>query len=427
MDNHSRTKEPAAARYAGPFLFTVASLVLAAFPLVPQLLGPGKGKDYGLWFDVGQWVLQGRDLYNEQFPFLYTPFAAVVLAGVAYFGQTAMVVFLTIVNIISWWIVIKISDLLAAESRPLPWWAPVLPSLLLIFFIYDIFLLGQPNLLLLALMLCGFCLLQAGQPSMAGALFAAATAIKAFPITIIPYLIVRRYWHALASMIAFTLVFLLLVPAPFRGFHRNVEELEVWFRGMVLSRDENNFSHRPERNWGWKNQSLYAVTHRLTRPVQYRTEGSDEEPIFVNLIDLGYRGADLVYLCVATIIGLSFILLIPTRKFRTRRSDAAELAILICLLVIGSPVAYIYYFVWLLFPLTVLVYRAASAVERTLRWRTWTLIGAAMTLFAVGVNSHYLQVAGNSFWATALIVVGLVWHMRLDSSPPSGAKADIAQ
>jgi hypothetical protein len=169
------------------------------------------------------------------------------------------------------------------------------------------------------------------------------------------------------------------------------------------------------------------VTHRLTRPVHYRTEGSDEEPIFINLIDLGYKGADFVYLCVATIIGLSFIWLIPARQSRTRQSDAAELAILTCLLVIGSPVAYSYYFVWLLFPLTVLVYRAASADQRTVRWRTWTLIGAAMTLFAVGVNSHYLQVAGNSLWATALIVFGLVWHMRLDSCPPSGANPDIAQ
>jgi len=136
MDNRSRTKEAPVARYAGPCLFAVASLVLAAFPLVPQLFGSGKGKDYWLWFEVGQWVLQGRELYNEQFRFLYTPFAAVILAGFSYFGRTAMVVLLTIVNIISWWIAIKTSNLLAAENRPLPWWAPVLPSLLAIFFIY---------------------------------------------------------------------------------------------------------------------------------------------------------------------------------------------------------------------------------------------------------------------------------------------------
>jgi hypothetical protein len=422
MDNRSRTKEPPVARYAGPCLFAVASLVLAAFPLVPQLFGPGKGKDYPLWFDVGQWVFQGRDLYNEGFRFLYTPFAAVILAGFSYFGRTAMVVLLTIVNIISWWIAIKASDRLAAENRPVSWWVPIIPSLLSIFFIYDIFLLGQPNLMLLALMLCGFCLLQVSQNSLAGALFAAATAIKAFPIAIVPYLVFRRHWYALASMIAFTLVFLLLVPAPFRGFHRNVEELQVWFQGMVLSHDENRFGQRPERNWGWKNQSLYAVTHRLTRPVHYKTEGSSEEPIFINLIDLGYKGADFVYLCVAIIIGFSFIWLMPANQHRTPRSDAAELAILICLLLIGSPVAYIYFFVWLLFPLTVLVYCAASTAERTVRWQTWILIGAAMTLFAVGVNSHYLQVAGNSLWAAVLIVVGLVWHMRLDSSPSPRAR-----
>src|SRR5260370_40667939 len=140
-----------------------------------------------------------------------------MVGGFSYFGGTGMVVFLMIGNIISWWIAIKTSNFLAAEDRPLPWWAPVLPSSLSIFFIYDIFLLGQPNLVLLALMLCGFCLLQVRQNSLAGALFAVATAIKAFPITIIPYLVFRRDWHALGRMIAFTLVFLLVVRAPFRA------------------------------------------------------------------------------------------------------------------------------------------------------------------------------------------------------------------
>src|SRR5260370_8569377 len=99
MDNRSRTKEPAIARYAGPCLFAIASLVLAAFPFVPQLLGPGKGKDYPLWFEVGQWVLQGRELYDDQFRFFYTPFAPLIVAGFSYFAHTATAVLLTVVNI----------------------------------------------------------------------------------------------------------------------------------------------------------------------------------------------------------------------------------------------------------------------------------------------------------------------------------------
>lgn len=417
VGQRSLIKDSTAVGYWGRSLFVVAGLVLAAFPLVPQLFGPGKGKDYGLWFDVGQSALQRHELYNEQFEFLYPPFVAVALAPFAYFGQSMLVVFLTIVNVASWWIAIKSSDHLAGEDRSLPWWAPIIPSALAIFFIYDVFLLGQPNLMLLAIMLCGFCFLQSGQNLLAGVLFAAAAAIKVFPIAIIPYLVARRYWRALAGMVAAVLVFLLLVPAPVLGFRRNLDETKIWFQGVILSHDETNFSHRPERNWGWKNQSLYVVTHRLTRPVAYGTEGSSEEPFLVNLIDVGYKGAQLAYLCIATFVGILFIGMLLANRHRSPRSDACEFAILICLILIASPIVYIYSFVWLLFPLTVLVYRAASTPDRTQRWGTSALIGGAMALFAVGVNSHYIQAIGNALWATGLIVLGLVWHWRLDANP----------
>jgi glycosyl transferase family 87 len=410
---------PAFTRRAPLVLFTLASAVLAAFPIIPELFGPGKGKDYPLWFDVGQWVLHGRDLYGEgeaAFRFLYPPFAALPLAGLSYFGRAPMIVLLTLVNIASWWVAIGASDRLAAENRPLPWWAPVLPSVLCIFFVYGMFLLGQPNLLLLAMMLGGLCLLQAGRSWSAGALFAAAAAVKAFPFTILPYLVWRRYWRAAASMVIFVAVFLVLAPAPFRGYQRNLDELQIWFRGMLLSHDENAFSQRSGRNWGWKNQSLYAVTHRLVRPVDAEAEASGERPLYVNIATLDYKTADWVFFSAATSIGLAFILAMPPRRRRTPQSDAAELAILLCLVVISSPVAYSYFFVWLLFPLTVLVYRAAAAQERFIRWGTWGLIAVAMALLAIGVpdiHPRYGAAVGNSLWATAVLIAGLAWHMRL--------------
>ena len=62
--------------------------------------------------------------------------------------------------------------------------------------IYNVYLLGQPNLLLLALLLGAFACLRLGRPIGAGSLLATAAAIKAFPILALGYLIYRRMWTA---------------------------------------------------------------------------------------------------------------------------------------------------------------------------------------------------------------------------------------
>ena len=61
-------------------------------------------------------------------------------------------------------------------------------------------------------------------------MFALATAIKVFPVAVLPYLVWRRHWAAAASMVVFLGVFLFVVPAPIRGFERNVAELKTWYQ-----------------------------------------------------------------------------------------------------------------------------------------------------------------------------------------------------
>jgi len=53
-----------------------------------------------------------------------------------------------------------------------------------------------------------------------------------------------------------------------RGFQRNFAELSTWFHGMWIKFGAG-FRAAREQNWSWVNQSIIAVTHRLTRPVNY--------------------------------------------------------------------------------------------------------------------------------------------------------------
>jgi hypothetical protein len=295
---------------------------------------------------------------------------------------------------------------------PSPWLA-ALPSIVTISFIFDMFDLGQPNLVLLALMLLGFWLLQHNRPWSSGGLFALATAIKVFPVAVLPYLVWRRQWASAASMTIFLVILLFVAPAPVRGFQHNLSELKTWYQGMVGSSSEKGFGQRDDQNWSWMNQSVISLTHRLTRPVNYNQDDPAKAPATMNLLDLDFKTANWAVVGVSILIGLGFIVVMPPRSRRTPRSDAEELGILFCLMTVASPLARQYYFMWLFFPLTVLMHRAAFDPRAAVRRGTWTVlaIAGALVCLSLPVFPHDLQAFGNNFLATAVIVGGLAWHL----------------
>jgi hypothetical protein len=273
--------------------------------------------------------------------------------------------------------------------------------------------LGQPNLVLLALMLYGFWLLQHERPWMAGSLFALATAIKIFPVAVLPYLVWRRQWAALASMLVFLGVFLFVVPAPVRGFQHNLAELKTWYEGMVASSSEKGFGQRDEQNWSWVNQSIIAVTHRLTRPVNYNQDDPAKPVRTMNLVDISFKAANWIVLTISLAIGLGFVAVMPARSKTTPRSNAEELGILFCLMTVASPLARQYYFMWLFFPITILMHRAAYDPRPAVRMGTWATLAIAGLLMCLSfpVFPKDLQAYGNNLAATAVIAGTLAWHM----------------
>ena len=190
--------------------------------------------------------------------------------------------------------------------------------------------------MLLAMVLAGLTLLRDQREWSAGALFAGAAALKAFPVAIFPYLIWRRRWRAALSgwSPACVGVFLLLVPAPFRGFERNLTEVKTWDNAMVFSANEKGFGQRQQQNWGWKNNSLIAVVHRYVRPINAEAEHPEYKPIYVNLLNLTYYQANIVLAEVAGYqSSLDFIALLPRASGGARRlPGGAGCALLVALM-----------------------------------------------------------------------------------------------
>ncbi|UVO26566.1 glycosyltransferase family 87 protein [Bradyrhizobium arachidis] len=410
-------------------LFLFASVLLVADVLVPEIFGNGKTKDYALWYWAGRQVIEGGPLYErmtrDTLDFIYPPLPAVLLAPPAWFGKVVLYACLSLLNVASWWMTAQLSNAMTGIGRtPGPWLAAI-PGFVTIASVFDMFDLGQPNLVLLAMVLYGFWMLAHERPWIAGAMFALAAAIKAFPIAVFPYLLWRRQWKAFAGMMIFIGIFLFVLPAPIRGFERNAAELKTWYQGMIGSTSEQGFGQRGEQNWSWINQSLIAVTHRLVRPVNYNQEDPNKPPRTMNVIDVDFKTANWIVLVVSAALGLGFLAVMPGEKRRTPRSDAEELGILFCLMTVATPLARQYYFIWLFFPIAVLVHRAAYDERPAVRMGTWIALGAAgaLGLLALPWFPLVLQAWGNNLAATAVLAGALVWHIR---HPPTGSGSPAA-
>jgi hypothetical protein len=225
-------------------------------------------------------------------------------------------------------------------------------------------------------------------------------------------------------MVVYLGVFLFVLPAPVRGFQRNVAELQTWYQGMVGSSSEQGFGQRAEQNWSWVNQSIIAVTHRLTRAVNYNQDNPDKPPAYMNVLDLDFKTANWIVVAISLVIGFGFIGVMPAPSRTTPRSIAEEIGILFCLMTVASPLARQYYFIWLFYPITVLIQRAAYDHRPAVRAGTWLALAAAGLLMCLSlpIFPNDLQAYGNNLVATALIAGALVWHIL---HPPSITKLEV--
>src|SRR5436305_3646120 len=402
---HRRLNTPAGRRGL-LWAFVVTAIVFSALPLLRYLRGHTIF-DYELWYTTGKHVLAGDEIYffrSGKYDFMYPPPCALFLAGARLLGQGGLILLLVAINSVAWFYSARLSAILAggtADARSA--WLYGVPSLLVIVYIWSSYHLGQPNLVLLALMLGAFVALRVKREIVAGGLIAVAAAIKAFPVLAIIYLIYRRYWIAAASLVV-TLVFLILVlPAPFRGFERAWRDVGKWSAGMLIY-SEAKVGQRPMRSYTWKNQSLVGVSNRLLRHVDADAASAPHKPVYVNFADLKFPAANAIVIAVALMLGILFVVVMPQRGMRTADSDAFEFALLLLLMLMITPLSFGYFYSWLMLPFTVVIQRVLIGQSSGILW--WSL--AALALLSVGLFfPRGAQLYGNTFFATLLLFIGL--------------------
>jgi hypothetical protein len=253
-------------------------------------------------------------------------------------------------------------------------------------------------------MLGAFLSLRCHRQFLAGALIAVAVGIKAFPVLAIPYLIYRRYWTTAAALLVTLIILLLILPTPFRGWQRTVNDIREWQRGM-LRYEEGGIAQRPVRSYSWKNQSIFGVANRLLR----RTSMNDEPypPAYANIVNLNFRTVNIVIVACALMMGASFVGAMPRQ--RSPQSEVGEFAALLILILMFTPLAFGYLFVWLMVPLTLLIKRTIASDDSTLL--TYLLI-ALVLLNATGIAPRFAQTYGSLFFAAFALYLALAAALK---------------
>jgi hypothetical protein len=405
-------------------IFGLAATIIgfSVAPLLNDYLDRGN-KDYVLWYYVGRAVSQGVEIYPKDgriFPFMYPPSAAAMLAIASQVGARPFVALLVAINSVAWVSAILLSVQLAtgrwSRQKPILY---LLPSLAVVAYIHDTYLLGQPNLLLLALMLAAFACLNARRFNLAGGLVAFAAAVKAFPFMAIGYLVYRRFWKATAAMVVVLTLAMVALPMPFRGVAGAFEDVGTWTMGMVLRYDAGGIAQRPERGFGHKNQSLMALGNRLLRAIPADAEARDGWR--VNLVDLNFATVNKIILMSALVLGILYVGLMPRKANRNQTSSAIEYALLALLILIFSPLSFNYSYVWLLYPLTLALHLGLEARQGSFARRLLigSVVGALASLSLSLVSSRTAAGYGNSFFAAAMLMAGLGWRLGVEPGADS--------
>jgi len=402
-----------------PLIFIAAATVFSALPLLHYFRG-GHLFDYKLWYDTGKHVLAGDEIFffrSGKYDFMYPPPCALFLAGVSLLGQAELIFVLVAINSVAWFCSARLSAILPGGiSGAKDVWLYLVPSLLVILYIWSSYHLGQPNLVLLALMLGAFVALRANREIIAGGLIAIAAGIKAFPLLAIVYLLYRRYWTAAASLVVALVFLLLILPAPFRGFERGWRDLEKWSAGM-LKYSEVGVGQRPKRSYTWKNQSLVGVGNRLLRHVDADAASAPHQSVYVNFADLKFSVVNTIVIAFALTLGTIFVAVLPQRGMRTAESNAIEFALLLLLILMITPLSFGYFFCWLMLPFAVVTQRVLLGRGSAIVW--WSL--PALALLALGlIFPRGAQLYGNTFFATLLLFIGLaadLLHFKRTGEP----------
>ncbi|CAN5519062.1 hypothetical protein BH11PLA2_BH11PLA2_20100 [soil metagenome] len=414
-------KRPLDPAWSAPVLYITLGILFAAIPIYKSVTRENNSgnKDYTLWYEIGNATRAGEPLYearhNNEVKYLYPPpMAVLVYSPLSLLGPTGFVTAIAVFTAAMWAACVALCLILMTDRwKGHARWLYVVPGLAVASYMWDLQILGQVNMVLLAMTLTAMLLVRRGHGLSAGLFLGTAIAIKGFPLPAIAYFIVRRQWTAVASTLASTVLVVFLLPAAVRGFERTAGELQLWTQNMIGDQSGNAVGARTSVGYTRRNQSLVSVSHRLLRDVHAGPDPEEQGRFTVNFANVSPKTAQLVGF--AACFGLGLVLLVTTRmKFApTPLAEGLEVAMVTTLVILCSPISWTYFFCWLLPAWTAVmictVSPQLSAGTRKVAW-SGAILAAVLLVSAVTEQiDPTLQSYGVTAWGTVTLFLTMAY------------------
>lgn len=311
-------------------------------------------------------------------------------------------------------------QLVEETGRPIPLWAKCLAVLLSLRPILGDLTHGNINIFILFLMVAALVALRSRRDLCAGLLLGLAIACKVTPALLVPYLVWKRAWVALAGCAAGLVLFLWLLPGIFLGHQHNMFLLREWVDQMIVPYVVDGVVTTEHQN-----QSLPGLLYRFTTDspsfsvYDWQVEGY--VPVeYHNFISLDPEiPRTLVKVCMCLFAGLVVWTCRSPLAQRQRWRLAAEYSLVMLGMLIFSERTWKHHCVTLVLPFTVLAYGLATVPLSVGRRRVLiALLALAYVLMTTtssglfGTDSNGLaklaQVYGAYVWAHLLLAAALV-------------------
>ncbi len=276
-------------------------------------------------------------------------------------------------------------------------------------------LLGQNTLFLMTLTWGAFQSARRNSPWLAGALLNLATALKVLPaVFLLPFIFHRNYRVCLA-FVATGLALLFGLGSLYFGPSTNLDFHLKWLRYATQGSENRPADPRDPNTLRasirYHNQSIEAVLARLMMDVPIHNRPDAPRVNLLSVSAESWRRVKSVATGLCVILGL-WVLVRKSRdqspassKPSTRLGDTlAETYVVLCLLQLFiSPIVWSHYYVWLFWPLLIVLVTACEG--RRSGFFIYLAWIAALPLIAV----PQFRAIGIHLWATLAIYVWICW------------------
>jgi alpha-1,2-mannosyltransferase len=416
----------------------VSGLALAAFSVKCIELGAARG-DCIAYFDAGEAILAGEDPYAESSlaysGFLCAPYFALMMVPFALVPRIVAALLWFIINFGSLILLFSVS-LYLLESPPvplLPWfrgkvanlwggklnWVLIAAAAFSARLWWDNLGSGQINVPLWGFAFLGLYLIKRGKKAAGGAVTGAAALVKLMAAPLLLYLLVRREFRALLSLVVAAAV-LSAVSAAFLGWNRNAYLIRRWYQVVLRPAATEHFYHVNERN-----QSVPALLYQYNRLIN---RGDPARYLYV-WRHLRWFNAAAVALFASVIAFFAF----KCGFIKKRAGPGADnllLALIVLTGVLLQPLAWLQHFVVAIFAYMAVLYYARRMEAGGARYACYALVALSFAghtlisaeIWGTGLEDTFFRLKIVTFAALLLyaaVVVQLFAACRRPRLPPA--------